>query len=84
MPSDSVVFGEIGLSGEVRPVGQADLRLKEAQKLGFRIAFTPGWDSKKGPGPVANMRSRKIEHIGDLIGLLSSDRGNLNKRISTA
>ncbi len=35
----SVVFGEIGLSGEVRPVGRTDLRLKEAEKLGFSQAF---------------------------------------------
>ncbi len=84
MPPESVVFGEIGLSGEVRPVGQADLRLKEAQKLGFRHAFTPGVDSKKKPRSVANFRYQEIEHIGDLIGLLSSNSDNLNKRINTA
>ena len=84
MPTESVVFGEIGLSGEVRPVGQADLRLKEAEKLGFRHAFTPGVDSKKKPRSVANFRYQEIEHIGDLIGLLSSNSDKLNKRINTA
>jgi DNA repair protein RadA/Sms len=40
-PSDAVYFGEIGLSGEVRSVSQEELRLKEAQKLGFKRAFVP-------------------------------------------
>src|SRR6202008_4279874 len=38
VPADMVVFGEIGLSGEVRAVGQAEARLKEAAKLGFARA----------------------------------------------
>jgi DNA repair protein RadA/Sms len=41
IPHDCVFFGEIGLSGTVRAVGQADARLKEAQKLGFKRAFVP-------------------------------------------
>ncbi|WP_427450463.1 DNA repair protein RadA [Litorimonas sp. WD9-15] len=40
LPSDSVVFGEISLSGDVRPVGRSDARLKEAAKLGFHRAIT--------------------------------------------
>ena len=38
---DAVFFGEISLSGEVRPVSQAELRLKEAAKLGFAAAYAP-------------------------------------------
>jgi DNA repair protein RadA/Sms len=38
VPSDTVVFGEIALSGRVRPVAHADARLKEAAKLGFAEA----------------------------------------------
>lgn len=41
LPSDMVIFGEIGLSGEVRAVSQPTLRLKEACKLGFSSAITP-------------------------------------------
>ncbi len=41
LPSDSAAFGEISLSGDVRPVGRADARLKEAKKLGFTKALTP-------------------------------------------
>jgi DNA repair protein RadA/Sms len=44
-----VFFGEIGLSGTVRSVGQAEARLKEAQKLGFKRAFVPpGISAPKG------------------------------------
>ena len=41
LPSDMVIFGEIGLSGEIRGVSQPSLRLKEAKKLGFSSAIVP-------------------------------------------
>src|SRR5580704_9354537 len=41
VPADTVVFGEIGLSGRVRPVSHTDARLKEAAKLGFAEAWVP-------------------------------------------
>ena len=41
LPSDTVIFGEIGLSGEIRAVSQASARLKEAEKLGFKSAIAP-------------------------------------------
>ena len=41
VPEGSVIFGEIGLSGEVRQVGRSDGRLKESEKLGFKKAITP-------------------------------------------
>lgn len=41
MPNDLVAFGEIALSGEIRPVSQSEARLKEAAKLGFARAFVP-------------------------------------------
>ena len=41
LPADSVVFGEISLSGDVRPVGRSEARLKEAAKLGFGKALAP-------------------------------------------
>jgi len=39
--SDTIIFGEISLSGALRPVGQPDSRLREAEKLGFQAAITP-------------------------------------------
>ena len=41
IPGDTVVFGEIALSGEIRPVGHSEARLKEAAKLGFSEAWIP-------------------------------------------
>lgn len=47
LPADMVIFGEIGLSGEIRAVSQPSLRLKEASKLGFASAITPPTHSKE-------------------------------------
>jgi len=41
LPQDCVVFGEISLSGDVRPVSRTEMRLKEASKLGFSRALAP-------------------------------------------
>ncbi len=55
LPADAVYFGEVSLSGAVRPVAQAAARLKEAQKLGFARAVLPeagGTDATmSGPCP---------------------------------
>jgi DNA repair protein RadA/Sms len=39
VPSDTVVIGELGLGGELRPVGQIERRLTEAARMGFRAAY---------------------------------------------
>jgi DNA repair protein RadA/Sms len=44
-----IVFGEIGLAGELRPVGLPDLRLKEAARLGFTQALVPRGQGKNAP-----------------------------------
>jgi DNA repair protein RadA/Sms len=41
LPAKGVVYGEISLSGDIRPVGRSDSRLKEAAKLGFTEALAP-------------------------------------------
>jgi DNA repair protein RadA/Sms len=41
IPPDLCIFGEVGLSGEVRSVGQALARLKEAHSLGFKTVILP-------------------------------------------
>lgn len=51
VPRDVVLFGEIGLSGELRPVGQETARLREAERLGFKralAALSPAPGSKGG------------------------------------
>jgi DNA repair protein RadA/Sms len=48
LPADAVYFGEVSLSGAVRPVAQTPARLKEAQKLGFTKAILP--EAARGEG----------------------------------
>jgi len=52
MPVDPeiFVFGEVGLSGEIRAVAQAETRLKEASKIGFKRAIMPSGNSDKIKG----------------------------------
>lgn len=60
LKKNAVVFGEVGLSGEVRHVPYADKRLKEAKKLGFDGAIGPGTKSDKklaGLSGVKDVRS---------------------------
>ncbi|MEG1862354.1 MAG: DNA repair protein RadA, partial [Oscillospiraceae bacterium] len=47
IPGDTVVFGEIGLGGEVRSVVNVDLRLREIQRLGFKNAIIPNHSLKQ-------------------------------------
>jgi DNA repair protein RadA/Sms len=50
LPRDAVVFGEISLSGALRPAPQAEARLREAAKLGFAEAWLPATPSGDGNG----------------------------------
>jgi DNA repair protein RadA/Sms len=54
---EGVVFGEISLSGALRPVAQTDSRLKEAQKLGFTGAILPVLP-KRAAGPGLSLHER--------------------------
>ncbi len=65
LPEGCVVFGEIGLSGEVRPVSQAEARLKEASKLGFTSALLPARRRKDGP-ESSGISLEEIRHLADL------------------
>jgi DNA repair protein RadA/Sms len=51
LPPELVAFGEIGLTGEVRPVAWGDERLREAQAQGFRIAVVPQGNAPRKPPP---------------------------------
>ena len=49
MPRNLVVFGEVGLSGEIRPVSNGQERLREAVKHGFTQAIIPSANIPKKP-----------------------------------
>jgi len=69
VPPQSVVFGEISLSGAIRPVGQTENRLKEAQKLGFTTAIAPKRSKMTGSADIAMRQYGDLtDLVGDLFG----------------
>ena len=67
VPERSVVFGEIGLSGEIRPVSHTEIRLKEAAKLGFTEALLPTIRAAKS---VKHGPALALHELGRLNALL--------------
>jgi DNA repair protein RadA/Sms len=71
LPRDTVFFGEISLTGDIRPAPQAELRLKEAAKLGFAKAVVPQ-DTKVDS---AGLALRPVKDVGDLIAYAGARSG---------
>ncbi|HXT82147.1 MAG TPA: DNA repair protein RadA [Acetobacteraceae bacterium] len=72
-----VYFGEVGLSGEVRQVAQAEARLKEAAKLGFLEASLPrrlAHGNRRLAAPDG-LRLEEIGHIADLVARFAPESG---------
>jgi DNA repair protein RadA/Sms len=90
LPHDMVFFGEVGLSGAVRPVPHANLRLKEAAKLGFSRAVAPqglqenGLQKEKIKGEAAGMATRSIRHIGEAIADIAALGRNIAPKSARA
>ena len=72
VPLECVVFGEIGLSGEVRRVSQPALRLKEAVKLGFTQSIMPDSDKKRQSGVELALRRTEIGQLSELLPLFNA------------
>ncbi len=64
-PARMVAFGEIGLTGEVRPVSRHEARLKEAEKLGFNTSLCP-------PAKAGSSTRGAITHVDGLVGFFLS------------
>ena len=67
---DTIFFGEIGLSSEVRQVARYDIRLKEASKLGFAKAICPTLKSTKS----LTIETKQLETLRQLVQLLTSNK----------
>ena len=65
LPKSLVVFGEVGLAGEIRPCPRGQERLKEAAKLGFTVAIIPKANLPKTK--IANLRVIAVERIDEAI-----------------
>ncbi|MGH1331683.1 MAG: DNA repair protein RadA [Paracoccaceae bacterium] len=69
VPTDTVIFGEISLSGALRPVGQTENRLKEASKLGFTSAIAPSRSKySSDEGLSLKQMSDLTGFVGDIFG----------------
>jgi DNA repair protein RadA/Sms len=68
LPSDLVVFGEIGLAGELRQVGHTPRRLAEAARLGFQRALVP-ITSPPGSGDITELRASSLAEALQMAGL---------------
>ena len=69
LPADTVVFGEISLSGALRPTPQTENRLKEAQKLGFTAAIAPAG------GKTGTVAGLTLTRSSDLVGFVGETFG---------
>ena len=65
VPENLAVFGEVGLSGEVRSVSQADARVKEAKKLGFTKCILPA-SCRKTVKDVEGMELEFIDNVKNI------------------
>jgi DNA repair protein RadA/Sms len=71
LPRDTVYFGEISLTGDIRPAPQAELRLKEAAKLGFSAAVVPQDTRCEGAG----LKLKTVRNVGELLEFAGAPRG---------
>ena len=74
LPPDAVYFGELGLSGAIRPVAQEQARLKEAAKLGFSSAVAPAARLEKAKNERLPLATSSIGHIADLVAGIAARR----------
>ena len=65
LPDKTVIFGEVGLSGEVRPVYNGEERLKEAAGLGFKQAIIPA--ANKPRRAIEGMRVAAVKNLAEAI-----------------
>ena len=72
LAADLVIFGEVGLTGEIRPVQEGLERLKEAQKHGFKRAVIPAANApKKAPGGFEVIPVRRLSEAIDSLRSLT-------------
>ena len=62
---DYVVFGEVGLGGEIRSAFRPDQRISEAKKLGFKHAIAPATIHDKFVIPVKDLRTTLIKYVNE-------------------
>ena len=71
LPAGLVVFGEVGLAGEVRPVQRGQDRLREAAKLGFTQALIPRANAPKGE--IDGLKVIAVERVDEAVRIVTRD-----------
>jgi DNA repair protein RadA/Sms len=66
LPANTLLLGEVGLNGEIRPVSQTDKRIKEAKKLGYENIII----SAKSKSSSKESNIKRIKHIRQLFPIL--------------
>ncbi|WP_274584590.1 DNA repair protein RadA [Neisseria leonii] len=69
LPEKMVAFGEIGLSGEVRPVARGQERLKEAEKLGFKCAIVPKANLPRNPQEFPGLKIFGVSSLQEAVDI---------------
>ncbi len=68
LPDKLVIFGEVGLAGEIRPIQRGQERLREAAKLGFRSALISRLNKPRGA--VEGMEVLSVDRVGEALEIL--------------
>jgi DNA repair protein RadA/Sms len=74
LPAGEIYFGEVSLSGAIRPVGHMAARLKEAEKLGFTSAFLP--DKPGSDAKETGLKLEPIAHLSEFTAKMAPSGGN--------
>jgi DNA repair protein RadA/Sms len=77
LPSGLVAFGEIGLAGDVRPIGSLERRLAEAQRLGFTEAIAPARALRAHGTPVLPPPGMRVHEVGTVSEAIHVARSGL-------
>jgi len=68
LPAKTLVFGEVGLAGEIRPVQRGQERIREAAKLGFRQVLIPNLNKPRQP--IENVKIMGVDRVDQALALL--------------
>ena len=68
LPAGTVIFGEVGLTGEIRPIPRGQDRLKEAAKLGFSMAIIPKANAPKTP--IEGLDVKAVDRLTDALAVI--------------
>lgn len=71
LPNDLVLFGEVGLAGEIRPVYNGEERLREAAKHGFKRALVPQGNAPR-KGGIDGIQVTQISRLSEALSVLQS------------